>query len=331
MNHNMDQSHSPLVTASFDRRGLFRIGGLTIAGAAIVAACGESEAGELGRVGVGATAPELQDPIVNDGVLLRTSASIEQSIVDAYQHILDSGVLGESSSTFPDLGDQTELVTLMQSHHADAVGVFNGLAEEAGETAWECGNTRLDSAYINPVFDRVEKGAAATDIAKAIDPSDDPLRDMINLVHTLESLSAASCQALVAQLTMPEPRKTSMEVGVRSARHAALVALRINPGGYVSASDAAAAQVSAPAATDTTVAATEDTQDIAAPTTQAPAEEGPAPTEIPLPVAVPSTFGLLSPTTYIGGRGDENGVRLKLNFETPSLNSFAYPFDTCDA
>jgi len=32
---------------------------------------------------------------------------------------------------------------------------------------------------------------------------------------------------------------------------------------------------------------------------------------------------------FIGGNGDENGVRLKVNFETPSLNSFAYPFSSC--
>ena len=32
-------------------------------------------------------------------------------------------------------------------------------------------------------------------------------------------------------------------------------------------------------------------------------------------------------SSCIGG-GDENGVRLKLNFETPSLNSFVYEYMT---
>ena len=36
-----------------------------------------------------------------------------------------------------------------------------------------------------------------------------------------------------------------------------------------------------------------------------------------------------APVVLIGGRGDENGVRMKLNFETPSLNSLAYPFYSC--
>ena len=66
-----------------------------------------------------------------------------------------------------------------------------------------------------------------------------------------------------------------------------------------------------------------------APAAAPAASDGPPLTEIPLPVAIPSQFGELSPIIYVGGNGDENGVRLKLNFETPSLNSFAYPYDAC--
>lgn len=325
MNH-MDQSTNPLATASFDRRGLLRIGGLTAAGAAILAACSKSDAGELGRIGTGAANPSLQDPVVNDGVLLRTSASIELSIAAAYDHILKSGVLAKGSTTFPKLGDQTELITLLAKEHSTAATTFNKLAVDAGAEEFTCGNPRLDSAFIEPIFTRVEEGAAATDTAKAIEPSEDPLRDMINLVHTLESLSAASCQALVPQVSMPEYRAAAMEVGVRSARQAALVALLINPGGYVSATDAANAQ---PGVTTTTEATTTTAQNLATPTTNATKEQAPPQTEIPLPVAIPSVFGSLGQIIYVGGLGDENGVRLKLNFETPSLNSLAYPFTTC--
>jgi hypothetical protein len=142
---------------------------------------------------------------------------------------------------------------------------------------------------------------------------------MINLVHTLESLSAESCQAMVQAVTDVTLRGEFMAVGVRSARQSALIALTINPGGYlVSAATTAAAAEEEAGATTTTVAAAEG-------------DPAPPPTEIPLPVAVPGQFGLLSPIVFIGGRGDENGVRLKLSFETPSLNSFAYPFESCEA
>ncbi len=324
-----NETNLPIVSASFDRRGFFRIGGLTVATGAIIAACGNpaSSAGEVGRVGTGATQPTLLDPIVDNSVLLRTSASIEWSIADAYQRMLDAGNLAGTSATLPDLGDQSDLVSGFLDQHRKAAESFNALAQEAGGEAWTCGNPRLDSAFLDPIFARVEDGAAATDTAKEIPPSDDATRDMINLVVTLELLSAATSQALVPQVTEPSFRAEAMRLATRSARQSALVSLRINPGAYVTQTDA---QNANPAATTTTVAATETTQDIAAPDdggTTAPA--APPQTEIPLPVAIPSQYGSLAPTIYIGGAGDENGVRLKLNFETPSLNSFVYPFDAC--
>jgi hypothetical protein len=308
-----NEHHSPLVAASFDRRGLFRIGGITIASAAVMAACGDpaSSAGELGRVGNGAPVPTLLDPVVDDSVLLRTSASFETSIANAYDHILEKGYLAQASATLPDLGDQTELVTACAEHHRKAAESFNALAQEAGGEPWTCGNPRLDSAFINTVFTRVEEGAPAVDSTPAIEPSDDPTRDMINLVETLELVSAATCQALMPQVTQSSFRAEAMRIGARSSRQAALVALRINPGGYLPALAEAA-----PAESTTTVAA-------------GAGDAAPPLTVIPLPTALPSRFGSLSPVVYIGGNGDENGVRLKLNFETPSLNSFVYPFDSC--
>jgi hypothetical protein len=304
---------------TYDRRGLFRIGGLTLAAGAIVAACADNNiAGGIGRVGTGDTNPKLPDPIVNNNVLLRTSASIELSIVGAYNTMLKKGWLAQKSATFPNLGDQTALVTSFIDHHTKAAETFNQLAKEAGGDPWNCGNPRLESAFLTPIFQRVEKGVAATDNAKAIPPSDDPARDMMNLVFTLESLSAAASQALMTQVTESSFRAESMRIAVRSARQSALASLKMNPGAYVTPADAAAAQ---PGVTTTTPSG-----DTVPPATVA----GGAPlTEIPLTIANPSQFGSLSGITWIGGMGDENGVRLKLIFETPSLNSFTYPFDTC--
>jgi len=307
-------------TTTFGRRGLFRIGGLTVSAAALMAACGKNPAGEVGRVGDGPTTPTLPGAEVDNGVYLRTMASIETSIALAYDRIVKSGVLGKASATFPKLGDQTDMVKAFADHHRAAADAFNKLAVKAGATAWACGNAHLDNVFLTPIFDRVEKGAVATDVAKAIEPSEDPTRDMINLVVTLENLSAESCQALVALVTEAQYRAEPMTFGVRSSRQAALAALKVAPGAYVDQADASAAQ---PGVTTTTEAATT--------TTAAPqgSSAPPPPTEIPLPVAIPSTFGGLAPITYIGGHGDENGVRLKLNFETPSLNSFVYAYATC--
>jgi len=309
MNHD-------ITSARIDRRHLFRVGGLTLGAAALLAACAENEyTGPLGRVGNGPDTPTLQDPVLDDSVLLRTAASIELSIAAAYDTLAEKGWLS-GSTTYASLGDQSELVATFAAHHRAAADTFNSLAVEAGGEAWTCANPRLDSAFIDVIVTRVESGAEATDSAKAIEASDDAGRDAIHLVNTLEELSAETCQALVAQVTQASMRKASMAIGVRSARQAAYTALLVNPGGYVMPEAAAAAQPATPA--PTTV-----------PPTPAVNENGVPLTEIPLPVAVPSQFGSLAPITYIGGNGDENGVRLKLNFETPSLNSFVYPFDTC--
>lgn len=306
---NDDQNPIP---NAVDRRGLFRLGGLTAAALALAACSNNTEAGTVGRVGEGGTTPTLEDPIVNDGVFLRTMAGVSTSIANAYGRILDGGFLAKPSETLPDLGDQTELVAILQAHHTAAAETFNAMAVEVGAEAWTCGNTRLDSAAIDPIFERVANGAPGTDNAKAIEPSDDATRDYINLVYCLESMSASSCQAMVPALSQAAMRFTAMQIGVRSARQAALIALRIFPGGYV-----------------TGVGESLVEEDIATTTTAASEGAPPAATPIPLPVAVPARFGLLSPTSFIGGAGDENGVRLKVNFETPSLNSFAYPFSSC--
>ena len=328
---NVNVNSNMNVKSNVSRRGLFRIGGLTAASAVAIAACGKSEAGETGNIGVGQDTPTLPAPILNNGVYLRTLAGIEQSIVGAYGRMLDGEMLSAASSTFPDIGDLTPLIAKFAVHHREAADILNDLAVAQDAERWECGNTRLDSAFIDVVFDRVLNGVAATDSATAIEPSDDPTRDMLNLVHTLESLSAASCQGAVPQVSEPAIRAAATAVGVVSARQAALIALTLNPGGYVSSSDADNAR---PDAATTTTAAPTTTQNIAAPAGDAggDASAATAPlTEIQLPVAIPGQFGSLAPIVYVGGAGDENGVRLKLNFETPSLNSFAYPFDSCAA
>ena len=58
---------------------------------------------------------------------------------------------------------------------------------------------------------------------------------MVNLVVTLEPLSAATSQALVPQVTEPSFRAEAMRLGARSARQAALLSLRMNPGAYFAA------------------------------------------------------------------------------------------------
>ena len=208
----MDQ-HSTLLPSSdaaatqpagMGRRGLFRLGGLG-AVAAVLAACGQSEAGELGTLGNGPGTPELPAGTVDNGALLRTSASIETSIANAYQRMMDDGLFGGSTAAYPDLGDPMDLVMAFLDHHRMAADTYNELAVGAGDTAWTCGNQRLDEQYIDIVLSRITDGVPAAENAAAIPASDDPLRDAVNLVYVLESLSASSAQALVDRYAAGAP------------------------------------------------------------------------------------------------------------------------------
>lgn len=295
------RTSTELESGVVDRRRLVGGAGAAALLATVLAACGKSPAGELGRVGNGAEVPELGPATIDDAVLLRTSASIERSIASLYARIAAEGLVAAPSSTHPDLGDQTELVSLFAAHHTAAAAQFDTLTTEAGGEPFTCDNPRLDSVFIDAILERVVNGAEATDAAPAIAPSDDVTRDIINLVHTLELLSTATCQAMVPLVSSAGYRTVLMTAGARSSRQAALAALTINPGGYLSGGEAPAPAPSEPTDSET-----------------------PPQTPIPLPVAAATQFGSLGAITYIGGLGDENGVRMKMNFETPSLNTLVY-------
>ena len=82
---------------------------------------------------------------------------------------------------------------------------------------------------------------------------------------------------------------------------------------------------------DTLESSTTVAQDLGNTTTTA-ADSGSTPqlTAIPPVYALPSTFGSTGTLTVVVGAGDENGTRLKVLLETPSLNSLEYEYlGTC--
>lgn len=315
MSHHDTSNDAP---RSASRRDVLRIGGLSVATAAVISACVEHVRGEVGRVGAVPTTAKLPDAIVTNVTLLRTASSLEHSIVNVYDQII-----GKSNLLDPKHND---MFTRFRDDHVSDAKVFEDLTTAAGGTAWTCGNPKLDDVIMNPVLNRVTKATPATTISKAIQPSDNPHRDMLNFAHGLESLGAATQQAFVSLFTDPALRAKAMTVGAREARHAALLALTINPdrpGGLVNFTDAVNAE---PASPPTTVAPTTTTQNIAAPAGGGKPAAAVQLTEIPSLTAIPSQFGGLAAVQIVVGAGDENGTRLKLNLETPSLNSFVYEY-----
>ncbi len=308
--------------ALFGRRDVLRIGGFTVATAAVISACGQHDRGQIGRVGVVPSTVKLPDPVVTNATLLRTASSLEHSVINVY-----SQVIGNSDLLDPKYAD---LAKRFMDDHVGHAALFEQLTVQAGGSPWKCGNPKIDDTIMNPVLSRITKGAAATASSKAIAASDDPRRDVLNFAHGLESLAGATYQALVALFSDPGLRADAMTVGAREARHAALLALTINPdrpGGLVNFADAVNAEPGSPPTT--TIASTTTLQNIA----NGPGAAVPSPTaapvqltEIPSVTAIPSQFGGLGAIQVVVGAGDENGTRLKLNLETPSLNSFIFEY-----
>jgi hypothetical protein len=133
----------PRADTPIDRRQVFRIGGLTVSFAALVAACGEDRTGDTapGRVGYAPPVTSPPDYDVNDVVLLRTASSLEYSAIAVYEQVLGLGVLD---------AETTALVEELIANHQDIADEMGELTESAGGDAWECPNPWFMERLIDP-------------------------------------------------------------------------------------------------------------------------------------------------------------------------------------
>jgi hypothetical protein len=262
------------------------VGGLGALSAAVLAACAGHPDTGLARVGNAPVVTPLPDPVVNDGVLLRTASSIEVSVVQFYDRILNDDKLLDPK--------HREWASAFRDNHAANAATYEQMTAEAGAEPWSCSNPRIDDFVIGKVMGLVE-GSPKTEDAAAVPATDDPRRDVLNFLHALESMMSAETQGLMPLLSKPADRQQAIVIGASEARQAALIALTITgrPTGYV-------------------------------PPAEAPAN----PPEFPVEYAIPSDYGLLGAQQIVVGAKNESGVRTTINLETPSLNTYVYPYMT---
>lgn len=300
MDDRTDDTNAP---SQVGRRGFLRIGGFTVAGAALLAACGEENQG-VGPQGItqaGTTPPSAAPPsgVVTDSTLLRTSTALHYNVMD----VVDAAL---AMNIDPDVAAAAEEYRALLEQQA---GVLAEATVAAGGEPFE---------QKNPVFDaRVVQPALAL-----IDVSQTPEADAELLVHAMATLLSSTLQGQVPDLTQPALRATVAGSSAVHAQAATVFARIISPDNVVPASEVAVAAPELVATTTTvdtglptTVAATETT---------AAASAGPA--DIPI-YQVPSAFGSLAPVQIVLGdatqiEGDQK--RTVVNIETPSLNSYVY-------
>jgi hypothetical protein len=205
-----------------NRRDLFKFGGATILGVAVLAACGSDSAdapavtnaagttaGTTGATTPAATTPATTAPAATDAptttaansgemdlVLARTAASLEKLAVDAY------GAAGGLITTPAVLA----AATMFAGHHQMHLDALNGVITGAGGSAITEMNQAVYDALVKPALD-----AAKTET------------DAVNLALALEEAAAQTYVFAGGALSTPGLRSTIMTIGGVEARHAAVL------------------------------------------------------------------------------------------------------------
>ena len=266
---------------SLSRRRFFLAGGATISFGALLAACGAGESTGIARLGDSVPDNALADVEVTDVVLLRTATSLEYNAIYVYEAVASAGILS---------GDAATLAARFLSDHRAHAEATSSLTEKLGGKAFAEPNPRLQTIYVEPALKLI-----VGDTSSGIEPTADPVADVLALAYALETIAGSTYQAYIPKLSDPALRGSAIGIGEQEARHAALIGSLLNPDRLVSSFGLSIA------------AQYREDADVPA-----------------LAYAVPTSFGTLAPAPVILGAANESGTRTTVNLETPSLNSLIY-------
>jgi rubrerythrin len=190
-----DANKAGMVLGDLGRRRFLRIGGLTIASAAVLAACGDDDEE---RAVAATTTTALSASKQQDLTILRTATSLELLAVDIYDKAVKSGLVTTAAIA--------DAARLFQSQHQEHAVLFQAVTEKLGGEAF---------TTPNPV------------VAQSLQPRVDGLRaepDVVTLALDLEKAAAATYQASVGTFSDSNLNQAVMSVGGVEARHVAVLA-----------------------------------------------------------------------------------------------------------
>lgn len=197
-----DERAAALGLPSMSRRDVFRIGGVSVLGVALLAACGSDEDNTTASTAPATAAPDTAAPATTapeadlDLVLARTAASLEQLAIEAY------------GSAAPLITTPAVLAaaTMFADHHQMHLDALNAVITGAGASAVTERNQAVYDALVKPAIE-----AAATET------------DAVMLALALEEAAAETYAFAGGALSTPELRSTIMTIGGVEARHAAVL------------------------------------------------------------------------------------------------------------
>ena len=214
------------------RRG-FMVGGVVLAGGAVLAACSKKSNDEqLAQTGTRPTLPATTTTTApgspaKDLVLLRTAQSIEILAIDTYQQLLSGDLVTDQSVK--------DTFTLFQSQHQDHSDALADAIREANGQPVTQPNAYLTKTVITPGV------AALTD-----------QESVLKLAREVENIATQTYVEAGSVFSTPQLRQSGMSVGETEARHVTVLnitlgynpvplptiptALAIDPKGYLTSS-----------------------------------------------------------------------------------------------
>jgi hypothetical protein len=196
------------------RRQLLKLGGLTIASTALLAACVEPNSTDqiavTGTLIPVPTTVEPEDPgsAEVDATLVLTALSIELLAVDTYQAVLDNNWLEAPLLV--------EVAKYFQGQHRDHAGALSQQARRLGQNPDAVtANPFLVTEVITPATDEIKAGGGA-ELVQTLS---------LTLAKDLEVTAAQTYTKAGGILTTPELRQTIMSIGGIEARHCTVLSV----------------------------------------------------------------------------------------------------------
>ena len=187
-------------TGGLNRRKFMQIGGLTVATAAVFAACGTDDSDD----GVAASDDEGTDTTMGsskgadgDIQILRTASSLEVLAVDVYQKAIDSGLVKTAAVA--------DAAKLFQAQHKEHSELFQGATKKLGGEAFDKANPVVLQSLQGPI------GALKDETG------------VLQLALMLEQAAAATYQSTVGAFKDATLNQAAMSVGGVEARHVAVL------------------------------------------------------------------------------------------------------------
>ncbi|MDQ6697991.1 MAG: ferritin-like domain-containing protein [Actinomycetota bacterium] len=197
-----------------DRRSFLRIGGLTVAGAAVLAACSSDPKGSQSgttlpetttAVGTPSTgAPTTAGPVTADDrktdlALLRTATSVE---------LLAVAVYGKAEPLIKD-ADIRAAARLFASQHSEHAQQLQGATRETfgADKVYKQANAVLKKNLVDPVLPTLQSDT-----------------DIVKFAMSIEDSAAATYVTAAGALSGAKLRQAIMAIGGIEARHAAILA-----------------------------------------------------------------------------------------------------------